>query len=159
MLSKKNNIMKKGEIFIVAINSQYWPILHGFEKWMQYSPEKKQLFIQEGHSQIEDHIKNRQGNDVCICCPTSRDGIPMLSITKVADPVNIPTYLIKVEDEITVEHWLKTIDIELMDQRLYNILHCNFSKEPVKHITERQFMRIRNAGPKSWQQFVKFRGF
>ena len=61
-------------------------------------------------------------------------------------------------DKLVLE-WIETADITV---RLYNCLrdYCDESSTVLlRHVSKRQFLSFRNAGEKSWNEFVELRGF
>lgn len=62
---------------------------------------------------------------------------------------------INTDKNIKVVDWIHTVNISC---RLYNVLKSKFHDDEVQFLDKKMFMSARNAGEKTWQEFVRLRG-
>ncbi len=92
-------------------------------------------------------------------CLSDEEKLELGRLLKGDEEISIPVGL----GDKGVLEWIETADITV---RLYNCLrdYCDkFDSDSTlvkfKHVFKRQFLMIRNAGEKSWSEFVQLRGF
>jgi len=94
-------------------------------------------------------------------CLTREEKIQLFQCLTRREKIYLKKLLIDEQSDtsLTVFQWC---DIVKPSQRLYNILHMAFrrdSKKKVMDITRDDLMMIRNCGIKTWNEFVKLRGY
>lgn len=88
-------------------------------------------------------------------CLSDEEKLELGRLLKGDEEISIPVGL----GDKSVLEWIETADITV---RLYNCLrdYCDESTTVLlRQVSKRQFLSIRNAGEKSWSEFVELRGF